>query len=56
MSNERSPRDVCSTTIGTRELWARPICISVLLSFEPAAAGARAPGGRAKLQLLGCIR
>src|ERR671911_1214884 len=41
MSNERSPREVCSTTIGTREVWTRPICI-VLLSF-------------ARLQLSGCI-
>src|SRR5688572_29256995 len=42
MSKERSPREVCSTTIGTSELWARPICISVLLS--------------GKLQPVGCVR
>ena len=29
MSKERSPRDVCSRTIGTSELCARPICIGV---------------------------
>ncbi len=39
MSKERSPREVCSTTIGTSELWARPICMSVLLS------GKLQPGG-----------
>jgi hypothetical protein len=26
MSKERSPREVCSRTMGTSELWARPIC------------------------------
>src|ERR687895_391187 len=33
MSNERSPREVCSRTIGTSEDWARPICISVSLMY-----------------------
>src|ERR671912_333563 len=42
MSNERSPREVCSTTIGTSELCARPICMSVLLF--------------GKLQPIGCVR
>src|SRR5215210_1009873 len=40
MSNERSPREVCSTTIGTREDWTRPISMEAPF---------------AKLQLLGCI-
>jgi hypothetical protein len=32
MSKERSPRGVCSTTIGIRELVARPTCMWALLS------------------------